>query len=368
MASFEEQVEFTRKYAQLAIDQHIKYGIPASVTLAQMAVESSWDKSGLAERANNCFGVTAGSSWKGPTVKEYDDNRWKDFRVYNSKEDSIEDHSRVLLGSNYMRYCAHLSSTDHLGWIKGIKAAGYATAPDYVSSIENVIKSNGFEKLDQMALEQAAQQGVQIGYMRGRQNEYKSSSVSANISKEKKYILSFMPGTFSLPMNTNNMIVTSERGERNLGLKGASRNHKGIDIKADNAPLFATEDNGRVIQAGFSGKGGNTVSIEYDRPDNSKVVVTYMHLSKIQVKQGDIVNGHQQIGVSGATGNVTGPHLHFQTDYIDNQGNKKNLDSAAYLAEISLRTNIPVRAISEKSKVDLVASYKSDMAILPSSA
>jgi len=234
MASFDEQVEFTRKYAQLAIDQHIKYGIPASVTLAQMAVESSWDKSGLAERANNCFGVTAGNSWKGPTVKEYDDNRWKDFRVYNSKEDSIEDHSRVLLGSNYMRYCAHLSSTDHLGWIKGIKAAGYATAPDYVSSIENVIKSNGFEKLDQMALEQAAQQGVRIGYMRGRQNEYKSSSVSSNISKEKKYILSFMPGTFSLPMNTNNMIVTSERGERNLGLKGASRNHKGIDIKADN--------------------------------------------------------------------------------------------------------------------------------------
>ena len=367
MATFEEQVDFTRKYAQLAIEQHIKYGIPASVTLAQMAVESSWDKSGLAERANNCFGVTAGSSWKGPTVKEYDDNRWKDFRVYNSKEDSIEDHSRVLLGSNYMRYCAHLSSTDHLGWIKGIKAAGYATAPDYVSSIENVIKSNGFEKLDQMALEQAAQQGVQIGYMRGRQNEYKSSSVSSNISKDKKYILSFMPGTFSLPMNTNNMIVTSERGERNLGLKGASRNHKGIDIKADNAPLFATEDNGRVIQAGFSGKGGNTVSIEYDRPDNSKVVVTYMHLSKIQVKEGDIVNGHQQIGVSGATGNVTGPHLHFQTDYIDSQGNKKNLDSAAYLAEISLRTNIPVRAISEKSKVDLVASYKSEMAILPSS-
>ena len=71
-----------------------------------------------------------------------------------------------------------------------------------------------------MALEQAAQQGVQIGYMRGRQNEYKSSSVSSNISKEKKYILSFIPGTFSLPMNTNNMIVTSERGERNLGLKG----------------------------------------------------------------------------------------------------------------------------------------------------
>ena len=151
MATFEEQVDFTRKYAQLAIDQHIKYGIPASVTLAQMAVESSWDKSGLAERANNLFGVTAGSSWKGPTVKEYDDNRWKDFRVYNSKEDSIEDHSRVLLGSNYMRYCAHLSSTDHLGWIKGIKAAGYATAGNYVAKCEQIILQNKLYLYDQLA-------------------------------------------------------------------------------------------------------------------------------------------------------------------------------------------------------------------------
>jgi len=40
MASFDEQVEFTRKYAQLAIDQHIKYGIPASVTLAQMVLRN----------------------------------------------------------------------------------------------------------------------------------------------------------------------------------------------------------------------------------------------------------------------------------------------------------------------------------------
>ena len=84
------------------------------------------------------------------------------------------------------------------------------------------------------------------------------------------------------------------------------------------------------------------------------------------VQPGDMVHGHQQIGISGATGNVSGPHLHFQTDFIDPQGNKRNLDSAAYLAEISLRTNMPVRAVSEKTKMDLVAPYRAEMTLLPS--
>lgn len=365
MASYDEQAAFAKRYAPLAVEQQIKYGIPASVTLAQMAVESGWDKSGLAEKANNCFGITAGSHWKGPTVPEFDDNQWKQFRAYGSKNDSVEDHSRLLLSANYMRYCGNLSSTDHLGWIKGIKAAGYATDPNYVSSIEGVIKSFGFDKLDQYAVEEASRRGVRPGYMRGRQNDYQSSTyLSSDI--EKRYQIAFKPGIFSLPMDNNNMIVTSERGQRDIGLKGASRNHKGLDIQADHVPLFATEDNGKVLQAGFIGKGGNTVSIEYDRPDNSKVIVTYMHLSKIMVQPGDMVHGHQQIGISGATGNVSGPHLHFQTDFIDPQGNKRNLDSAAYLAEISLRTNMPVRAVSEKTKMDLVAPYRAEMTLLPS--
>ena len=74
--------DFYEKYAQLAIDQQIKYGIPASITLQQMALESGHGKSDLAANYNNYFGVKAGSSWKGPTVMKVDDHNYPEaFRV-----------------------------------------------------------------------------------------------------------------------------------------------------------------------------------------------------------------------------------------------------------------------------------------------
>ena len=76
------QQNFYEKYAQLAIDQQIKYGIPASITLQQMALESGHGKSDLAVNYNNYFGVKAGSSWKGPTVMKVDDHSYPEaFRV-----------------------------------------------------------------------------------------------------------------------------------------------------------------------------------------------------------------------------------------------------------------------------------------------
>ena len=107
------QQNFYEKYAQLAIDQQIKYGIPASITLQQMALESGHGKSDLAANYNNYFGVKAGSSWKGPTVMKVDDHNYPEaFRVYGSVEESVENHSKVLMASRY-RNCFNYSSTDY---------------------------------------------------------------------------------------------------------------------------------------------------------------------------------------------------------------------------------------------------------------
>lgn len=107
------QQNFYEKYAQLAIDQQIKYGIPASITLQQMALESGHGKSDLAANYNNYFGVKAGSSWKGPTVMKVDDHSYPEaFRVYGSVEESVENHSKVLMASRY-RKCFNYSSTDY---------------------------------------------------------------------------------------------------------------------------------------------------------------------------------------------------------------------------------------------------------------
>lgn len=90
--------EFYEKYAPIAIEQQIKYGIPASITLAQMGFESSFGTSRLARESSNFFGVKQGSSWKGPVSYHIDDhNHPEAFRVYQDVRASVEDHSKVLL-------------------------------------------------------------------------------------------------------------------------------------------------------------------------------------------------------------------------------------------------------------------------------
>ena len=57
------KAEFFEKYAAAAIEEQKRYGIPASVTLAQMAVESGYGESNLARQDNNYFGIKASDKW-----------------------------------------------------------------------------------------------------------------------------------------------------------------------------------------------------------------------------------------------------------------------------------------------------------------
>lgn len=57
------KAEFFEKYAAAAIEEQKRYGIPASVTLAQMAVESGYGESSLARQDNNYFGIKASDKW-----------------------------------------------------------------------------------------------------------------------------------------------------------------------------------------------------------------------------------------------------------------------------------------------------------------
>lgn len=116
---------FYAKYAQVAIEQQIKYGIPASITLAQMGFESTFGTSRLARESSNFFGVKQGGSWKGPVSYHVDDHGYPEaFRVYSGVNASVEDHSKVLLLDRYQKYCASKSSQDYRGWINGIVKSG----------------------------------------------------------------------------------------------------------------------------------------------------------------------------------------------------------------------------------------------------
>lgn len=119
---------------------------------------------------------------------------------------------------------------------------------------------------------------------------------------------------------------------------GKQQMHKGVDIRAKQDDILATERNGKVVAVNHNANtgGGKSVTVEYNRPDNTKVQVSYMHLSNIAVKVGDVVSSGQKLGMTGNTGTrTTREHLHFSVKNIAADGTSRDVDPASYLAEIA---------------------------------
>ena len=158
------------------------------------------------------------------------------------------------------------------------------------------------------------------------------------------------------------MLVTSPFGMRHDPMNpGKDQMHKGIDIRCRNVALLATENGGKVVATNENANtpGGKSVTIEYQRQDGSKTQVSYHHLSSISVKQGETVKAGTQIGVSGNTGTrTTGEHLHFSVKQIAPDGNSRDIDPAAYLAEIAQKGNLSQKLMHNGT--DLLAKYKAD--------
>ena len=145
--------EFLAQYAPAAMEQQQRYGIPASVTLAQMAFESDWGRSALARKGNNYFGIKCSPKWlaEGRPYSLHDDDKPKEkFCNYATVEESIDHHSRLLMSDRYKR-CRSYSSTDYHHWLVALKAAGYATAKDYVQLCEQLIRKYQLFRYDRMA-------------------------------------------------------------------------------------------------------------------------------------------------------------------------------------------------------------------------
>ncbi|MEU7700560.1 LysM peptidoglycan-binding domain-containing M23 family metallopeptidase [Streptomyces sp. NPDC039028] len=95
---------------------------------------------------------------------------------------------------------------------------------------------------------------------------------------------------------------------RASGSMWSSGYHTGVDFMASTGTTVMAVGPGTVYSAGDGGAYGNQVVIQHADGTFSQ----YAHLSSITVSAGQTVNGGDQIGLSGATGNVTGPHLHFE--------------------------------------------------------
>ena len=149
--------DYVDKYAEAAMEQMRKYGIPASVTLAQGILESASGQSELSRKGNNHFGIKATSTWLengGRYLVYTDDKPNEKFCQYASVADSYEHHSLFLKGNKRYSNLFELSPDDYVGWTRGLQEDGYATSKQYASSLQSLIRANGLDKYDRMVMQE----------------------------------------------------------------------------------------------------------------------------------------------------------------------------------------------------------------------
>lgn len=126
-------------YKDIAIEQQRRYGIPASITLAQGLLESQAGTSRLAVEGNNHFGIKCNNGWKGKTIRHDDDEEQECFRSYKSAAESYNDHSLFLKRKRY-EPLFKLKITDYEAWAKTLRKCGYATDPKYPEKLIGLIE------------------------------------------------------------------------------------------------------------------------------------------------------------------------------------------------------------------------------------
>ena len=115
----------------------------------------------------------------------------------------------------------------------------------------------------------------------------------------------------------NGIAITSPFGSRKHPIFGMEKMHNGADLKANYEKVYSVMD-GVVTASGWDSKGGgNFIKIKH----SDSFVTSYLHLSEIYYRVGELVKAGFIIAKSGNSGNSTGPHLHFS---VSENGNYIN--------------------------------------------
>lgn len=304
------RTEFMNNISPVAISEMTRTGVYASVTMAQAALESANGGSGLSTKYANYYGMTAGtcapkaapsgvsgtvyrsgeggntcsgnSFWDGTVVAMCNssgkDCQW--YRVYDSFENSTRDHSRLL--SDKYNCNVYSSNSEQL---QCIKDHGYATDPNYVSKILNVIKTYNLSQYD-------------IGTWDGTTTSYDSPTYNNKICYNGG---STNSGTFTSWKQYDNQWSNVRLGNKTVGAIGCAMTSVAIQIMRSGSPLSIEEFNpGTFAQAltkagGFDAAGNITWSAVERIAPNFKFVDRINHRPSLQELNNLVSQGYYVI-------------------------------------------------------------------------
>ncbi|GGJ05127.1 M23 family metallopeptidase [Streptomyces brasiliensis] len=168
----------------------------------------------------------------------------------------------------------------------------------------------------QQAAEEKAAEAAARKAAAQKAKEERAAKVRAAREAERKRLNTFVPPIAHSYVSTGYLTGGS------LWSSGA---HTGVDFHAASGSTVLAVGLGTVVSTGWGGAYGNQIVIRMA----DGMYTQYGHLSSIGVSVGQKVVPGQQIGLSGATGNVTGPHLHFEARTTPEYGS--DVDPVAYL-------------------------------------
>ncbi len=184
----DKQKQFIETVGTLAVQARER--LLPSVTIAQAILESGWGQSGLARRGNALFGIKAGRTWKGrvyscKTSECYDGVHLTEetacFRAYDSWAESVADHTAFLCGLS--RYQAVIGETDYKAACHALKAAGYATDPDYARKLIRLIETYDLHRFDEVPVTYTVQRGDTLTKIGRRFSTTPEKIVEQNLAK-----------------------------------------------------------------------------------------------------------------------------------------------------------------------------------------
>jgi hypothetical protein len=145
MPVIEEKIKiaYLKRFAQVAVVERKKYGIPASLILANALRQSYAGQRPCAVQSNNHFGMPCTVDWAGAGDKYGDDC----MRRYDNAWTSFRDHSAVLSSGKFANL-KQLGDKDYRGWAKGLEANGYPSNSAHLA--EDLIKIVETYRLDQL--------------------------------------------------------------------------------------------------------------------------------------------------------------------------------------------------------------------------